>query len=148
MRKKQNGIQIKLDWDNICLYEAIIRVSYIMKTNSIEEIELYESCTQKGYHCILATYFYVNVTSRYNLRQKFKDDGFRLAEDVLFKSAYFRDVLFDYKVINGHRLERTKMFKFERSKYLNEKWQVTNLKLKSFQIYIRGQSELFQLLQV
>ncbi len=148
MRKKQSGIQIKLDWDNICLHEAIMRVSQIMKINTIEEIKLYESCTQKGYHAILGTYFYVNVTFRYNLRQKFKDDGFRLAEDILFKSAYFRDVLFDYKMINGHKLERTEMFKFLRSKYLSDKWQVKNLKTKSFQIYTRKQSQLFQALSL
>ncbi len=137
-----------LDWDNIALNEAIKRIVFIMNHKAIESIYLYESSTQKGYHISIKTYWYINPTFIFYLRRIWKDDGNRLIEDIFNKKAIFRDVAFEYKIIKGVKCSRTTMFKFNRIKYLSKKWQVKNQKLKSFQIYIQEQSELFPLLQV
>ena len=72
-------------------------------------------------------FYYVSITRRYELRKEWFDDPHRLEEDIKFKSAYFRDVLFDYKVINGIKHKREKIFIFERENPSSE-WQKIPLK--------------------
>ena len=122
-----DGIEICLDWDLIALAEALERIERIKLNNTIKQITLYESASQKGYHCICETYYYMNPTLVYILRRAWKDDGDKLVEDVMYKSAPFREVLFSYKVIKGLKISRTKMFILYRLKYYSSTWQSVSL---------------------
>ena len=122
-----DGIEICLDWDLIALPEALKRIEKIKLNNTIKQITLYESASQKGYHCICETYYYMNPTLVYILRRAWKDDGDKLVEDVMYKSAPFREVLFSYKVVKGFKLSRIKMFILYRLKYYSSTWQSVSL---------------------
>ncbi len=127
MNTGYESIQIKLDWDNIAFKEAERRIELIKKEGLVESINLRESATQKGYHAIVKTYHYIPVTARYRYRRMWKDDGFRLVGDIMNKSAYFRDVLFDYKKFGDLRLEATPMFLYKRDKQFSSKWHKIQL---------------------
>jgi len=112
--------EINFDWDSITNIEAQKRCMAIMEHyNFIEKMKLYQSSSLDGCHAVATPFYYLNPVFRYRIRRAWGDDGKRLVEDVLKKSAPFRDVMFSkkIKIKMGQTMifERIPLFLFTRS---------------------------------
>ena len=90
---------IRLDWDDISFNECKRRISVIMKSSLVRELELRLSATS-GFHIIVSLTHQLCHDGYFYYRRIWKDDGNRLVKDLL-DSGCHRDVMFRYKVIAG-----------------------------------------------
>ena len=98
--------RVSLDWDRISYQQAHDRIDSIdcSCVHSLTKIELYQSPTGKGYHCILWFSIPKNI---FDIRKEFWDDPTRLEIDL--KRAKLKkplNILWHYKIIDGVKYER------------------------------------------
>ena len=95
-------MKIKLDWDSIGYSEAIRRIRIIKQNPIIEYLDLFASSSGDGYHVYLYTKSEVNSLE---YRDMYKDDGKRVVTDLLKRDESPKDVLFQYKILNGKKYQ-------------------------------------------
>lgn len=97
MNLETTGTKLTLDWDNINLYEAVLRFDEILDSPNCKRAILYRSPT-KGFHCRVWFLYPVRVAI---CRFQLNDDPRRLLHDLFNRSDIVHDILWSRKSIRG-----------------------------------------------
>lgn len=100
---------IKLDWDSISYCVAVQRIEKIIEQSKIIYADLFSSPSGDGFHVYIYT---LEKLDALQFRQKWKDDGKRIITDILKPDNAPKDVLFQWKYINGKKYESEFMKRF------------------------------------
>ena len=118
---------ITLDWDNITLKESLKLILKIQSDPLSSGILLSLSPNKHGYHVYVSSYYHLSPERVLKIRNKWHDDKQRLLADWEGLGESHRNVLFNFKVIDGEKLSEEPIYFYERKKEGYPDWSTKKL---------------------